>query len=63
MRSQLAILEQTIEGIIVRKVTNILASKALDQSSHTPQSGISKAIQRRLKLLDQKIDSNENGRE
>lgn len=55
--------KETIEEIIETKVTALLTARALDQSSIAPQSEISEEVQRRLELLEQKIDSKDDGRE
>ena len=52
-----------IEDIIERKVTDILAARALDQPSLAPQSEISEEVQKRLDMLEKKIDGHEDGRE
>ena len=63
IRSQPAMSKQTIEDIIERKVTDILAAKALDQPSIAPQSEISEEVQWRLKLLEKKIEGKDDVRE
>ena len=63
MRNQPTTSKERIEDLIERKVTDILASKALDQSSHSPQSEISEEVQQRLKLLKQKAKGQRDGRE
>ena len=52
----------TIEGIIEKKVCEILATRALDQASVGPVSEISGEVQRRLELLEQKIEGKDDGR-
>lgn len=61
-RSQPAMSKEAIEDIIERKVADILAAKALDQTSITPQKEISEAVQRRLDLLEQRIQGKVEGR-
>ena len=63
VRSQPAISKQAIEDIIERKVTDILAAKALDQPSMAGQPEISEEVQRRLELLEQKIGGKDDGKE
>lgn len=55
--------KETIEDIIEKKVDNILAARALDQASIAPQPEISEEVQRRLDLLEQRIDGKDDGRE
>lgn len=62
-RPQPAISKEAIEKIIEDKVTDILAARALDQPSIAPQPDISEEVQKRLELLEKKIDSNNDGRE
>ena len=45
------------------KVTDILATRALDQPSIAPQPDISEEVQKRLELLEKKIDGKDDGRE
>lgn len=49
--------------MIERKVSDILAVRALDQPSTVPVHEISQEVQRRLELLEQKIESKDDGRE
>ena len=58
-----AMSQQAIEDMIERKVTDILAAKALDQPSVAPQPEISDEVQRRLDMLEKKIGDREDGRE
>ncbi|KAL9102288.1 MAG: hypothetical protein Q9163_002557 [Psora crenata] len=58
-----AMSKQAIEEMIERKVTNILAAKALDQPSIAPQTEISEEVQRRLDMLEKKVGENEDGRQ
>ena len=62
-RTQPTISKAAIEDMIERKVTDILAARALDQPSVTPQAEISDEVQRRLDLLEKKIDVQDDGRE
>ena len=62
-RTQPTISKAAIEDMIERKVTDILAARALDQPSVAPQTEISDEVQRRLDLLEKKIDVQDDGRE
>ena len=62
-RTQPTISKATIEDMIERKVTDILAARALDQPSVAPQPEISDEVQRRLDLLEKRIDVQDDGRE
>lgn len=62
-RPQPAISKEAIEKIIEDKVTDILAARALDQPSIAPQPDISEEVQKRLELLEKKIDGKDDGRE
>lgn len=55
--------KEAIEDIIEKKVTDLLAARALDQPLTAPEPDISKAVQRRLDLLEQRIDGKDDGRE
>jgi protein transport protein SEC24 len=55
--------KQTIEDIIERKVADILASRALDQPSTAPTVEISEEVQKRLELLERKIEGQDDSRE
>jgi len=55
--------KDAIEDIIERKVTDLLSARALDQELLAPQPDISQTIQRRLDLLEQRIDGKDDGRE
>lgn len=55
--------KETIEDIIERKVTDILAARALDQASAFAVPEISEEVQRRLELLEQRIEGQDDGRE
>lgn len=48
-----------IEELIERKVSEALATRAMDQPSHTGPVEISEAVQRRLEALERKIESGE----
>ncbi|KAI4126187.1 MAG: hypothetical protein LQ338_003886 [Usnochroma carphineum] len=52
-----------IEDMIEKKVTDILAARALDHSSAAPVPEISEEVQRRLELLEQKVEGQDDGRE
>ncbi|KAL9595451.1 MAG: hypothetical protein Q9219_006442 [cf. Caloplaca sp. 3 TL-2023] len=52
-----------IEDIIEHKVTDILAARAIDQPMAAPVPAISKEVQRRLELLEQKVDQQDDSRE
>lgn len=58
-----AMSKAAIEDIIEKKVTDLLAARALDQSSAVPVPEISEEVQRRLELLEQKIDVQDDSRE
>ena len=62
-RPQPAISKQAIEDIIEKKVTDILAARALDQPSLALQPEISEEVQRRLRMLEQKIEGRDDGSE
>ena len=51
-----------IEDIIEKKVTEILAARALEQPSKAPVPEISEEVQRRLDLLEQKIEGKDDAR-
>ncbi|KAL8752206.1 MAG: hypothetical protein Q9184_005807 [Pyrenodesmia sp. 2 TL-2023] len=58
-----AVSKAAIEDMIEKKVTDILAARALDQSSAMPDPKISEEVQRRLEVLEQKIDVQDDSRE
>lgn len=62
-RQQAVMSKETIESIIERKVADILATRALDQPSTVPTAEISEEVQRRLELLEQKIEGQDDSRE
>ena len=62
-RPQAVISKETIEDMIERKVTDILASRAMDQPSMAPTAEISEEVQKRLELLERKIGGQEDSRE
>lgn len=62
-RPQPTISKEAFEKIIEDKVTDILAARALDQPSIAPQPDISEEVQKRLELLEKRIDSRDDGRE
>ena len=55
--------KEAIEDIIEKKVDDWLAARALDQPSIAPQIDISEQVQRRLDLLEQKVEGQDDGRE
>lgn len=55
--------KEAIEDMIEKKVSNILATRAMDQLTAGPVPEISEEVQRRLELLEQKIDGQDDGRE
>jgi len=61
-RTAPTISQATIEDIIEKKVTEILAARALDQPSTAPIPDISQEVQRRLDLLEQKIEGKDDAR-
>ncbi|KAI4260859.1 MAG: hypothetical protein LQ352_000014 [Teloschistes flavicans] len=62
-RSPVGISKAAIEGMIERKVTDILAARALDPSSTSSVPDISEEVKKRLEALEQKIDGQEDDRE
>ena len=63
LRPQHLVSKETLEEIIERKVTDILASRTLDEPSTAPRRDISEDVQRRLQTLERKIEDQEDGRE
>ena len=61
-RPQAAISKAAIEDIIEKKVTELLAARALDQPSIAAIPAISEEVQRRLDLLEQKIEGKDDDR-
>ena len=61
-KSQPAITKAAIEDIIEKKVTEILAARAMDQQPTAPVTIISEEVQRRLDLLEQKIEGKDDTR-
>lgn len=61
--SQALVTKESLDDIIERKVSDILAARALDQPSIAPVPEISEEVQRRLELLEQRIESKDDGRE
>ncbi|KAL8643579.1 MAG: hypothetical protein Q9226_008267 [Calogaya cf. arnoldii] len=57
-----AMSKEAIEDMIERKVTEILATRAMDQASAAPVPEISEDVQRRLELLEKKIDGHDDER-
>ena len=62
-RASATMSKAAIEDMIEKKVTDILAARAMDHSSATPVPEIGKEVQRRLDLLEQKIDSHDDSRD
>lgn len=62
-RSRPVVSKEAIEDMIERKVTDILAARALDQPSIAVVPEITEEVQRRLEILEQKIERKEDGRE
>ncbi len=62
-KAQAVMSKETIENIIERKVTDILATRALDQPSAVTAPEISEDLQRRLEMLEQKIEGIDDGKE
>lgn len=62
-KAQSVMSKETIENIIERKITDILAARALDQPSMAPVPEIGEDVQRRLELLEQKIEGKDGERE
>ena len=61
-RPQQTMSKEIIEDLIEKKVNDILATRALDQPAIASQSEISKKVQRRLELLEEKIHIQDDGR-
>ena len=61
--SQRMMSKEAIEDMIEKKVTDILAARALDPRSTAPVAEISDEVQRRLEQLEQKIEGTSDGRE
>ncbi len=62
-RPEPAMSKEALENMIERKVTDILATRALDQPSIAPVPEISEEVQKRLELLEQRIEGKDDGRE
>ena len=62
-RPQPVIPKETLDEMIERKVSDVLAARALDQPSIAPIPDISDEVQRRLESLEQKIQGKDDGRE
>ncbi|KAL8912263.1 MAG: hypothetical protein Q9171_002718 [Xanthocarpia ochracea] len=58
-----AMSKEAIEDMIEKKVTDILAARAMDHSSTVPVPEISEDVQKRLELLEKKIDGHDDERE
>ncbi|KAL8816581.1 MAG: hypothetical protein Q9223_004429 [Gallowayella weberi] len=55
--------KEAIEDMIEKKVSNILATRAIDHTTSAPVPEISEDVQRRLELLEQKVDGHDDGRQ
>lgn len=62
-RPEPAMSKEALENMIERKVTDILATRALDQPSIAPVPEISEEVQKRLELLEQRIEGKDDGKE
>lgn len=58
-----AMSKEAIEDMIEKKVTDLLATRAMDHASAAPVPEISEEVQRRLELLEKKIDGHDDERE
>ncbi|KAI4229638.1 MAG: hypothetical protein L6R36_000685 [Xanthoria steineri] len=58
-----AMSKEAIEDMIEKKVTDLLATRAMDHTSAAPVPEISEEVQRRLELLEKKIDDHDDERE
>ena len=63
LKAQPAISQKTIEKIIEDKVTSILTARALRQSAMAPLPEFSKEVQKRLEVLEKKVEGKDGGRE
>ena len=54
--------KESIEDLVEKKVSEILAARALDQPLVVPPSEISDEVRRRLELMEQKIEGYDNNR-
>ena len=63
LKPQTAVSKEVIEKFIEDKVTDILATRALDKPSMAPQPDISETVQKRLEMLEKKINGKDDGRE
>ncbi|KAL8958130.1 MAG: hypothetical protein Q9193_004749, partial [Seirophora villosa] len=62
-RPSAAMSKAVIEDMIEKKVTDLLAARALDHTPAAPVPEISEEVSRRLELLEQKIDGQDDSRE
>ena len=62
-RPQPVISKESLDELIERKVSDVLAARALDHPSIAPVPDISEEVQKRLDLLEQKIEGRDDGRE
>ena len=63
LKAQPVVSQKAIEKIIEDKVTDILTARALGQSAMAPLPDISTEVQKRLEVLEKKIDGKDGGRE
>ena len=63
LKAQPAISQTAIEKIIEDKVTDILTARASGHSAMAPLPDISTEVQKRLEVLEKKIDGKDSGRE
>ncbi|KAL8673354.1 MAG: hypothetical protein Q9168_002233 [Polycauliona sp. 1 TL-2023] len=61
-RSSGTMSKETIEDMIEKKVTEKLAARAMDHSSAAPVPEISEDVQRRLEVLEKKVDDQDDER-
>ena len=54
---------EALDEMIEKKVSDMLAARALDQSSMVPVPEISEEVRRRLEVLEQRIEGKDDGRE
>ena len=61
-RTQNDFSQASIEDMVEKKVSEILAARALDQSSMAPILDVSEEVQRRLELLERKLEGKDDSR-
>ncbi|KAH0537452.1 hypothetical protein FGG08_005760 [Glutinoglossum americanum] len=54
--------KENIEQMVEKKVEEILAARALNEPSKTPVPGVSEEVQRRLELLEERIEKKDDTR-